>query len=64
MKGKLNRDVTMKECYWIDKDYSKGTSLTLFTGPTFGCVSSYGKAVLLEENDFFLEIPCDAIDWE
>ena len=64
MKGKLNRDVTTNECFWLDKDYKKGTALTLFTDHTFGCISDYGKPVILEDNDFFLEIPCDAIDWE
>lgn len=62
--GKLNRDVTQNECFWLDKDYKKGTPLTLFTGPTFGCVTDEGEPVLLAENDFFLEIPFDAIDWD
>ena len=63
MKGKLNRDVTTNECFWLDKNYKEGTPLVLFTGQTFGCTSDYGEPVLLENNDFFLEIPSDAIDW-
>lgn len=64
MTGKLNRDVTTRECYWLDKDYKKGTSLTDFTGCTFGCIGDYGEPVVLDGNKFFLEIPSDAIDWD
>lgn len=61
--GRLNRDVTQKECFWLDKDYKKGTPLKICTA-TFGCVTDFGDGVYLEKNDFFLEIPKDAIDWD
>lgn len=61
--GKLNRDVTQEECFWLDKDYKKGTPVRI-CAETFGCISNSGEGVYLEDNTFFLEIPKDAIDWD
>lgn len=61
--GKLNRDVTKNECFWLDKNYKNGTPVKICT-ETYGCVSENGYGVYLEGNDFFLEIPKNAIDWD
>ena len=61
-KIKIKRDVTKKECPWLDKDIPKGTEVFVYNGPTYGCVSSNGIAVTQHDGvDSFFEIPRDSI---
>jgi hypothetical protein len=58
----LKRDVTQKECPWLDADLPKGTQVWIYDGPTYGVVTSNGIAVTakVDETPFF-EIPQNAV---
>jgi hypothetical protein len=62
--GELIRNISKKECAWIPRELKKGESVTEFLGPTYGCVSEAGVAVLLEGDDAFIEIPKTAVKWK
>jgi len=58
----LNRDVTVKECPWLDSDLPKGTLVHEYDGCTYGCISYRGVAVtLIKDETPFFEIPNDAL---
>jgi hypothetical protein len=56
---KLTRDVTKKECPWLDDDLKAGQTCYLFRGCTYGCIAN-GVAVTLPGSDEFMEIPYDS----
>ena len=62
IKYKLIRDVTKKECPWLDRTFKEGEILYKYTGYTYGCIDE-GLAVSekLNETPFF-ELPYDALE--
>jgi len=62
-KGILNRDVTQKECRWLDEDLKEGTIVYQFFGCTYGCVDSGVPVTLEQDKTPFNEVPWDAVDW-
>lgn len=57
----VTRDVTRKECQWLQEDVKAGTIVYVFHGPTFGCIAA-GKAVtLVDGQNPFFELPLDAL---
>ena len=56
------RDVGPDEAEWLDRVYTKGETLWIFNGPTYGCITSHGIAVSEKpgQNPFF-ELPRDAV---
>jgi len=61
-KYKLNRDITPNECFWLDRDISKGTEVIKYTNYTYGCISQSGIAVSLSKDSPFFELPLDCLD--
>jgi hypothetical protein len=62
MEYEVVRDVTTKECHWLDENIKQGATVYKFYGHTYGCIAS-GIAVTLSpdgDNPFF-EIPRNAI---
>ena len=53
-KYKLIRDITKKECPWLDRTFKKDEIVYKYTGYTYGCISE-GLAVSekLNETPFF-----------
>jgi|WetSurSiteA1Bulk_404760.scaffolds.fasta_scaffold00195_28 hypothetical protein len=58
----VTRDLTIDECFWLEKAIPKGTIVFKFYGYTYGCISSEGIAVsfIPNENPFF-EVPLSAV---
>lgn len=64
-KGMLNKDVTKKECPWLDKDLKKGKVVYEYTGYTYGVIGRMGVAVSDQSGKGpFYEVPCSAITWD
>lgn len=61
IKYKLTRDVTKKECHWLDKTFKKGSVVLEYQGYTYGCISDNGIAVSNDGKEPFFEIPIDAL---
>ena len=62
MKLKVTRNVTTKECPWLDETISEGAEVFKYTGYDYGCISSSGTAVGLKDGETpFFEIPTDAL---
>lgn len=60
----LTRDVSVRECGWLDKDLRCGTRFRVYRGPTYGCISSTGIAVTFigdDDDGPFFELPRDAL---
>ena len=58
----LTRNVTKKECDWLDRSLKKGEIVYEYTGPTYGCISGNGSAFTLTKNETpFFELPDDAV---
>lgn len=58
----LTRNVTKKECPWLDKAFKKGAVVYEYDGYTYGCISWNGKAFTEKENETpFFELPNDAV---
>ena len=59
----LIRDVTRKECPWLEKDFHVDEEVYEFIGHTYGCISRNG--IPCTENSAgdhpFFELPKDAI---
>lgn len=53
----LTRDVTMKECDWLERDYKKGKLLYLYSGHTYGCIDSGVACTEIRGRTPFFEIP-------
>lgn len=60
MPLELTRDVTMKECLWLDRDFRKGEKLERYTGPTYGVIGD-GVACRVPGREIFFEFPRDAL---
>ena len=60
---RLTRDVSVRECRWLDRDLRRGTRFRVYRGPTYGCISPTGLAVtfLGEDDGPFIELPIDAL---
>lgn len=57
----LNRDVTKKECPWLDRTLRHGEEVFAYDGCTYGCIAS-GVAVTFKEGQTpFFEVPRDAL---
>lgn len=63
-KGVLNRNVTRKECPWLDEDINLGTTVYKYYGPTYGCIDDGIPVTLLSDKTPFMEVPEDSVDWE
>lgn len=62
MKVTLNRDVTTKECPWLESDLNKGQEIFTYSGYTYGCIQPYGTACSMVDGETpFFEVPTDAI---
>lgn len=60
----VTRDITKKECPWLDEDVPSGTVVYAYRKYTYGCISSEGIAVHLYNQTEFFELPKNAIeDW-
>lgn len=61
---KVNRDVTPEECFWLDETVKEGTSVFLYDGYTYGCITDQGTAITLVKGQTpFFELPNDALDF-
>lgn len=61
-KLKIIRDVTIKECCWLENNILKDTIVYIYDGYTYGCITSNGIAVTINYNEHpFFEIPRDAL---
>lgn len=63
-KGILNRNVTRKECPWLNRDLNLGTIVYKYCGPTYGCIGDGIPVTLKPDKTPFIEVPEDSIDWE
>lgn len=60
---KIIRDVTKKECPWLEKDIKAGTEVYPYTGHTYGCITSKGAPVTFGPHQLpFFEVPIDALE--
>jgi hypothetical protein len=58
----VSRNVTRKECGWLEKDVKAGTKVYVYTGCTYGCITPDGTAVTLVPNQLpFFELPNDSL---
>ena len=44
-KGKLAREVTIRECHWLDEDLPEGKVVHEYFECTYGCITESGIAV-------------------
>ena len=59
---RLIRNVTTKECDWLDRTFKKGEIVYEYNGATYGCLSSDGSAFTLKSGKGpFFELPDDAV---
>lgn len=60
---KMIRTVTAEECPWVINDLKEGTEVYEFIGPTYGCITSSGVAISLEDSvdAYFYEVPKDSV---
>jgi len=62
MEYELTRNVTKKECSWLDRTFKKGEKVFKYTGPTYGCCSYNGEPFTLEKGQTpFFELPNDSV---
>lgn len=62
---RVNRDITKKECPWLDNTIEKTSLVWEYTGHTYGCISSTGTAVTLEMNTTpFFELPTNCLEFD
>jgi hypothetical protein len=63
MRFTLKRDVTKKECHWLDEDMKKGSFVYRYDDYTYGLISPGGVAVTLIDGELpFFELPFDALE--
>lgn len=58
------RDIGIEECPWLREPIYEGEVLRAFTGPTYGCVSPGGVAIVRVNPDGsvrFAEVPWSAV---
>ena len=56
----LGRDVTKKECPWLERTIRFGEVVHEYTGHTYGCVGA-GIACSFDGETPFFELPRDAL---
>lgn len=62
MKYRLTRDVTRKECDWLERDFKNGEVVYQYNGLTYDCIGSRGTACCAEKDKTpFFELPTDAL---
>lgn len=62
---RVNRDVTKKECSWLEDTIEKGTLVFEYNGHTYGCISPDGMAVTLQMNTTpFFELPKNTLEFD
>jgi hypothetical protein len=61
MKFKLIRDVTSKECRWLDKTFKEGEIVYLYYGCTYGCCKDSAYTEEYDKTPFF-ELPNNAVE--
>ena len=59
----IARKLTKEECPWLNRTIEAGTTMYLFTGCTYGCISDNGRALTFNPSGEspFVEIPKDAL---
>ena len=60
----LIRDVTVRECGWLERDLRRGERFTVYAGHTYGVISPAGVAVQPEgasDSEPFMELPANAL---
>jgi hypothetical protein len=60
----LTRDITTRECGWLERDLLAGEEFRVYTGHTYGVISRQGIAVQAldeVENGPFMELPASAL---
>ena len=60
MRYELTRDVSRKECPWLDRDLKKGELVSRYEGVTYGCIGA-GIACSWDGKNPFFEVPRDAL---
>lgn len=61
-KFKVIREITIKECCWLENNILKDTIIYIYDGYTYGCITHTGVAVTVNYNELpFFEVPKDAI---
>jgi len=61
-KLKITRDVTVKECNWLEENFKEGDTVFRYSGCTYGCISFLGTACSKEKGkEPFFEIPTNAL---
>ncbi len=59
---KVIRNVTKKECRWLERTIKKGEMVYIYHGSTYRCISPRGSAfTLVEHKTPFFELPNDAV---
>jgi hypothetical protein len=59
---KLIREVTPKECQWLDRVYPAGEIVYKYYGATYKCIGENGFAFCREADQTpFFELPNDAV---
>lgn len=62
MEYKTTRDITTKECSWLNDTILKDTTVFSYQGCTYGCLSSNGVAVSFDDGEEpFFELPEDSL---
>lgn len=58
----LTRDVTQRECPWLERDMTVGETVWTYSGLTYGAVSPTGIPVTANPDETpFFELPADAL---
>ena len=57
----LTRNVTITECDWLARDMKAGEVVFPYRGCTYGCITPSGRAVSLNGDMPFFELPEDAL---
>lgn len=56
------REVTQRECPWLDANIPPGTPVWSYDGHTYGCITPEGIAVTAKQAETpFFELPQDAV---
>lgn len=54
------KNILSNDFDYLHRDFLKGQTVTRFSGPTYGCISPKGIAIV-DEGDSFLELPVDCL---
>lgn len=62
MELELTRNVSKKECPWLNKEFKSGDKVYKYTDHTYGCISHSGIACCeIEGETPFFELPKNSI---